>query len=83
VDIRDTSLALAKQLGADVAINSTSSQSVNDIITATEGGVHASIVLSESQDSLDIAASITKKHGTVCLVAAVSDSLTIRLALRI
>jgi len=44
---------------------------MDDMIKATGGGVHASIVLAESQSALATAAHITAKHGEICLVAAV------------
>jgi D-arabinose 1-dehydrogenase-like Zn-dependent alcohol dehydrogenase len=43
-----------------------------DIVAKTGGGVHASILLAESQAALELSAEITRKHGTVCLIAAVS-----------
>jgi D-arabinose 1-dehydrogenase-like Zn-dependent alcohol dehydrogenase len=74
VDVRDSSLALASHLGADAVVDTTNASSVKDILEITSGGVHASIVLAESQSALAISADITRKHGTVCLVAAVSSN---------
>jgi hypothetical protein len=44
---------------------------MDEMLRITGGGVHATIVLSESQASLEIATDITRKHGSICLVAAV------------
>lgn len=44
---------------------------MDEMLRITGGGVHATIVLSESQASLEIATEITRKHGSICLVAAV------------
>jgi D-arabinose 1-dehydrogenase-like Zn-dependent alcohol dehydrogenase len=72
VDVRDTSLDLAKRLGAEKTINTSRPISLDEVTNLTTGGAHASLVLADSQDALDIAANITRKHGSICLVAAVS-----------
>jgi D-arabinose 1-dehydrogenase-like Zn-dependent alcohol dehydrogenase len=75
VDIRDSALSLARSLGADITLNSSSPTAKADfaeIVPKTGGGVHASILLAESQAALELSAEVTRKHGTVCLIAAVS-----------
>jgi D-arabinose 1-dehydrogenase-like Zn-dependent alcohol dehydrogenase len=73
--VRDSALLLAKSLGADITLNSsspTAKADLADVIAKTGGGVHASILLAESQAALELSAQVARKHGTVCLIAAVS-----------
>jgi D-arabinose 1-dehydrogenase-like Zn-dependent alcohol dehydrogenase len=71
VDLRESSLSLAKSLGAEITINAATPPSTQDILRLTGGGVHASMILADSQAALDIATGLTKKHGRIYLVAAV------------
>lgn len=59
-------------MGADLALNPDEPDTLDQLMATTDGGVHASIVLAESQGALNDAALFTKKHGVICLVAAVS-----------
>ncbi|MDN6001926.1 MAG: galactitol-1-phosphate 5-dehydrogenase [Enterococcus sp.] len=68
VDIFDEKLALAKQLGADVIINS-KEQDLEEAIKAETGlGVHVVIETAGSKFTQKQALLITRKHGTVVLV---------------
>lgn len=71
MDVRDSSLSLAKELGADLIVNTGVESSYEELLKITGGGVHGSLVLAEAQSALDFVADITKKHGSVCLVSAV------------
>jgi propanol-preferring alcohol dehydrogenase len=71
VDVRESALSLAKSLGAEITFNTATPLSTQDMLRVTGGGVHASMILADSQAALDIATDLTKKHGSICLVAAV------------
>lgn len=76
VDIRDSALALAKKVGADATVDCTKATSaIEEVRKMTEQGVHGAILLADSQGAMELAAEVTRKHGTVCLVAAVSHNL--------
>lgn len=57
-----------------MTVDVANSEAVDAIQANTGQHVQASIILAEHQSALDLAAGITKKHGTICLVAAVGLS---------
>lgn len=72
VDINENALKLAKELGADVIINSSNGQHIQQIKELTQGGAHVSIdALGNRQTCYDSIASLRKrgKHIQVGLLA--------------
>lgn len=48
------------------------SEVLGEIDRKTGGGAQGAILLAENQKALEFASDITRKHGTICLVAVVS-----------
>lgn len=65
VDISEDKLALARQLGADHAINSREKDVLPEILQLSPGGVCASFDMVGSDATLTLAASATRKLGRV------------------
>lgn len=67
VDVRDSALALAKELGADLAVNALTSD-VGAEIQKQAGGVHGVLVTAVSPAAIEGAFAMLRPHGTMAIV---------------
>lgn len=67
-DIFEDKLALAKQLGADIAINGKAEDAVEKVKKATSGGVHGVLVTAVSPAAMEQAFGFMRSKGTMALV---------------
>lgn len=67
IDVADSKLALARSLGADLTINATQVNPVDEI-RRTIGGAHGVLVTAVSQSAFGQAIGMARRHGTVSLV---------------
>ena len=68
VDITDEKLALARSLGADVAVNGRIPGVVEDVLKTTGGGAHGVLVTAVSVPAFGQALRMVRRKGTVSLV---------------
>jgi propanol-preferring alcohol dehydrogenase len=68
LDVHEEKLALARTLGADVAIDARAPDAVEQVIKATGGGAHGVLVTAVSPPAFAQALSIARRRGTVSLV---------------
>jgi propanol-preferring alcohol dehydrogenase len=68
LDIDEAKLALARRLGADVAVNCCDRDAVAGLIRDTGGGVHGVLVTAVSTAAFGQALSIVRRRGTISLV---------------
>lgn len=66
-DISEDKLALAKQLGADIAVNGKSDDAVEQVQKATSGGVHGVLVTAVSPAAMEQAFGFLRSKGTMVL----------------
>ena len=68
VDIAPDKLALARNTGADIAVDARSPDAVADILKATGGGAQGVLVTAVSPPAFSQALHMVRRMGTVCLV---------------
>lgn len=68
LDVSEDKLALARTLGADIAIDARSPDAVEQVIKATSGGAHGVLVTAVSPPAFSQAIKLTRRRGTVSLV---------------
>ncbi|HTM82846.1 alcohol dehydrogenase AdhP [Asticcacaulis sp.] len=68
IDISADKLALARSVGADIAVDGRSPEAVADILKATSGGAHGVLVTAVSPPAFSQALSVVRRKGTVSLV---------------
>jgi len=68
VDITEEKLALARHLGADLTVDATEPDAVQQIVKATDGGAHGVLVTAVSTSAFSQAISMARRKGTVSLV---------------
>ncbi len=68
VDIADDKLKLAKETGADHAVNALSNDAVESVLQATGGGAHGVLVTAVSTPAFAQALRMVRRKGTVTLV---------------
>lgn len=67
IDVDDTKLALAKELGADVGINALKVNVKEEVLKATGEGCHGVLVTAVSPKAFEQAVSIIRRGGTMVL----------------
>lgn len=67
IDVDDTKLDLAKQLGADVGINALKVNVKDEVLKATGDGCHGVLVTAVSTKAFEQAVSIVRRGGTMVL----------------
>jgi len=67
IDVDDTKLELAKQLGADVAVNALKVNAKDAVLQATGEGCHGVLVTAVSTKAFEQAVSIVRRGGTMVL----------------
>lgn len=68
IDVSEDKLQLARELGADVAVNGSGPGAVEEIIKHTGGGAHGVLVTAVSNQAFAQAIACTRRRGTVALV---------------
>jgi propanol-preferring alcohol dehydrogenase len=68
LDLAEDKLALAREAGADHAINVLSPDAVKDVLDATGGGAHGILVTAVSTSAFAQALKMVRRKGTVSLV---------------
>ena len=68
LDVTEEKLALARTLGADVAVNAASPDAIEQVVKATSGGAHGVLVTAVSPPAFSQAVHMARRHGTVSLV---------------
>jgi propanol-preferring alcohol dehydrogenase len=68
VDIDDGKLALAKRLGADIALNAKVGDVTKAVHKATDGGAHGVLITAPSLSAFRQGVGMTRKHGICVLV---------------
>jgi alcohol dehydrogenase, propanol-preferring len=68
LDVTDDKLALARNLGAEVAVNAKSHDAVSQVLKATGGGAHGVLVTAVSPPAFAQALRLARRRGTVALV---------------
>lgn len=68
VDIAEDKLALARETGADLAVNALTDGAVDKVLAATGGGAHGVLVTAVSTAAFAQALKMVRRKGTVSLV---------------
>jgi propanol-preferring alcohol dehydrogenase len=68
VDVADDKLELARECGADIAVNAATAQAPREIKKATGGGAHVVMVTSGSRAAYETALRSIRKAGTLAIV---------------
>ncbi len=68
LDTSESKLALARSLGADMAVDATDAAAVRTVIRETGGGAHGVLVTAPSVPAFRQAIDMTRRRGTVSLV---------------
>ncbi len=68
LDVADSRLSLARELGADLAVNASDGDAVQQVLRATGGGAHGILVTAPSVPAFRQAISMARRRGTVSLV---------------
>ena len=68
VDVADDKLELARECGADIAVNAATTQAHREIKKITGGGAHVVMVTSGSRSAYDVALRSIRKAGTLAIV---------------
>src|SRR5450432_3190282 len=67
LDVTEDKLALARSLGADVAVNARSPDAVEQVVKATSGGAHGVLVTAVSPPAFSQALHLARRRGTIAL----------------
>lgn len=68
IDIAEDKLALARETGADLAVNALAADAVEKVLAATGGGAHGVLVTAVSTPAFAQALKMVRRKGTVSLV---------------
>jgi propanol-preferring alcohol dehydrogenase len=68
LDVTEEKLALARALGAEVAVNARAADAAAQVVKATGGGVHGVVVTAVSPPAFAQALNLVRRKGTVSLV---------------
>jgi propanol-preferring alcohol dehydrogenase len=68
LDVTEDKLALARALGADLAVNAASPTAAAEVVEKTSGGAHGVLVTAVSPRAFSQAIQLTRRRGTVSLV---------------
>ncbi len=74
IDVAEDKLALARQLGADVAIDAREADAAERVRRETGGGAHGVLVTAPSPPAFQQAIGMVRKRGTVALVGLPAGS---------
>jgi propanol-preferring alcohol dehydrogenase len=68
LDVADEKLALAKTLGAEIAIDARQPDAAARVVKETRGGAHGVLVTAVSRDAFNQALNLVRRKGTISLV---------------
>jgi alcohol dehydrogenase, propanol-preferring len=68
LDVTEEKLALARTLGADLAVNAAHADAIAEVTERTGGGAHGVLVTAVSPRAFSQAIALSRRHGTVALV---------------
>ena len=68
IDVTDEKLALARAIGADIAVNGRAPDAVAEVLKQTGGGAHGVLVTAVSVPAFGQALQMVRRKGTVALV---------------
>jgi len=68
LDVTEEKLALARSLGAEVAVNATAADAAVEVVRQTGGGAHGVLVTAVSPPAFSQALQLVRRKGTVSLV---------------
>ena len=68
LDVTEDKLALARKMGADLAIDATEPDAIEQVIRKTGGGAHGVLVTAVSTQAFGQAIRLARRHGTISLV---------------
>jgi alcohol dehydrogenase, propanol-preferring len=68
IDVGPEKLALAKEVGAAIAVDACSPQAIDEVLKATGGGAHGVLVTAPSPKAFSQAFKLARRKGTVALV---------------
>lgn len=68
LDVAKSRLSLARELGADLAVNASDSEAVQEVLRVTAGGAHGVLVTAPSVPAFRQAISLARRRGTISLV---------------
>lgn len=68
IDIDESKLALARRLGADLAVDGSDEDAVQQVVQATSGGAHGVLVTAVSTAAFGQALGMARRRGTISLV---------------
>lgn len=68
LDVSEDKLALARSLGADLAVDASAADAVSQVLKATGGGAHGVLVTAVSLPAFRQSLELVRRRGTVCLV---------------
>ena len=68
LDVTEEKLALARSLGADIAIDAAQPDAAAQVVKATSGGAHGVLVTAVSRAAFSQALQLVRRKGTVSLV---------------
>jgi propanol-preferring alcohol dehydrogenase len=68
LDVSEEKLALARTLGAELAIDARLPDAANQVIKQTGGGAHGVLVTAVSRDAFNQALNLVRRKGTISLV---------------
>ena len=68
VDVTDEKLALARTLGADLAVNGREPDAVPEVLKRTDGGAHGVVVTAVSVPAFGQSLQMVRRKGTVSLI---------------
>jgi alcohol dehydrogenase, propanol-preferring len=68
LDVSETKLALARSLGAELAVNAAAADAVRQVMKLTDGGTHGVLVTAVSPSAFNQALRLVRRKGTVAFV---------------
>lgn len=80
IDLSEDKLAMARQLGAHLALNPADPDCVQTILTATSGGAHVAVETAGSPRALQTAYDVTRRGGTTVAAGMPGPEATITLS---
>jgi propanol-preferring alcohol dehydrogenase len=68
LDVSPDKLALARMVGADLAVDASNPEAIHEVIRATGGGAHGVLITAPSTRAFDQGIALARRHGTISLV---------------
>lgn len=68
LDVSPDKLALASMVGADLAVDASKPEAIDEVVRATSGGAHGVLITAPSTRAFDQGIALARRHGTISLV---------------